>query len=60
MNPKQIQECVKIIPPHIEIEISGGINLDNIENFAHLGANYISVGAITKDAPSVDLSMSIL
>jgi len=60
MNPTQLQECIKLIPPYIETEISGGINFDNIEKFAHLGANYISVGAITKGAPCIDISMNIL
>lgn len=60
MNPCQIQECIKLIPPYIETEISGGINLENIDIFAHIGATFISVGAITKDAPSIDLSMNIL
>jgi nicotinate-nucleotide pyrophosphorylase (carboxylating) len=40
-----------------EIEVSGGIRLSNVREFALPGVNYISVGAITHSAPAVDLSL---
>jgi nicotinate-nucleotide pyrophosphorylase (carboxylating) len=43
----------------IPIEVSGGINLENIRKYAVPGLNYISVGAITHSATAVDLSMKI-
>jgi nicotinate-nucleotide pyrophosphorylase (carboxylating) len=60
MTEQQIKECLKEIPSFIKVEISGGITLENICSYANLGADYISVGAITKDAPCIDLSMRIL
>jgi nicotinate-nucleotide pyrophosphorylase (carboxylating) len=42
-----------------EIEISGGIRLDNVREFALPGVSYISVGALTHSAPALDLSLLI-
>lgn len=42
-----------------EVEVSGGITLDNIRDYAKVGADYISIGAITHSAPALDLSLEI-
>jgi len=42
-----------------EIEVSGGITLDTVREFAMTGVDYISVGAITHSAPALDLSLEI-
>ncbi|HXF59521.1 MAG TPA: carboxylating nicotinate-nucleotide diphosphorylase [Candidatus Saccharimonadales bacterium] len=42
-----------------EIEISGGIKLDNVREFALPGVTYISVGALTHSAPALDLSLLV-
>jgi nicotinate-nucleotide pyrophosphorylase (carboxylating) len=41
----------------VEIEISGGIRLTNVRDFAVPGVKYISIGAITHSAPALDLSL---
>jgi nicotinate-nucleotide pyrophosphorylase (carboxylating) len=47
-------------PSHkIRVEASGGITLANVREFAEAGADWISVGALTHSAPSVDLSFEI-
>ncbi|MBI4371267.1 MAG: carboxylating nicotinate-nucleotide diphosphorylase [Elusimicrobia bacterium] len=43
----------------ILIEISGGINLNNIRGLARLGPDRISVGAITHSAPALDLGLDL-
>ncbi len=60
MELDEIKKCVKYIPEKIEIEVSGGIDLNNVEKYAIKGIDYISVGKITKDAPCIDLSMMVL
>ncbi|MBN2184142.1 MAG: carboxylating nicotinate-nucleotide diphosphorylase [Candidatus Krumholzibacteriota bacterium] len=40
-----------------EIEVSGGIDLTNISSFLIKGIDYISVGALTSSAPSLDLTL---
>jgi len=43
-----------------EVEVSGGVSLDNVKEIAELGVDYISVGALTHSAPALDLSLEIL
>jgi nicotinate-nucleotide pyrophosphorylase (carboxylating) len=62
MTPADIKKSVALIRERdvtIPIEVSGGINLDNIRKYALAGVDYISVGAITHSAQAVDLSMKI-
>ncbi|MEK7224990.1 MAG: carboxylating nicotinate-nucleotide diphosphorylase [Bacteroidota bacterium] len=61
-KPEQIVEAVKLIGNvpkafGIETEASGGINLDNITEYAKTGVDYVSVGALIHQAKSLDLSL---
>jgi nicotinate-nucleotide pyrophosphorylase (carboxylating) len=42
-----------------EVEVSGGLTLDNVRSYAETGADYLSVGALTHSAPAVNLSLEI-
>jgi len=42
-----------------EVEVSGGIRLDNARVYAETGVDYISVGALTHSAPALNLSLEI-
>jgi nicotinate-nucleotide pyrophosphorylase (carboxylating) len=55
--PQHITEALKLIDGAFETEASGGINLDNIEEYAATGVDYISVGAVIHQAKSLDLSL---
>ena len=60
MIKDQIQEAVSIIrpaDPPIEIEATGGIDLDNVRDVATTGVDLISIGALTHSAPALDLSL---
>ena len=54
---EQITEAVELIKEDFETEASGGINLDNIEEYAKAGVDYVSVGALIHQAKSLDLSL---
>jgi nicotinate-nucleotide pyrophosphorylase (carboxylating) len=54
---KQIKEAVKIKRGKIKLELSGGVNLKNINKFAKTGVDYISVGVITKTVIPIELSL---
>jgi nicotinate-nucleotide pyrophosphorylase (carboxylating) len=41
----------------LEIEVSGGVRLANVREFAIPGVSYISIGALTHSAPALDLSL---
>ena len=61
-KPEQIEEAILLIKEDpiatgFETEASGGINLDNIEEYANTGVDYISVGALIHQAKSLDLSL---
>jgi len=53
----EIMEALALIGEDFETEASGGINLDNIEEFAKTGVDYVSVGGLIHQAKSVDLSL---
>ena len=55
--PDQISEALKLTGPDFETEASGGIHLDNIEEYAKTGVDYVSVGALIHQAKSLDLSL---
>lgn len=56
-TPSKIGEALKIINGEYETEASGGINLENIQEYAATGVDYISSGAIIHQAKSLDLSL---
>lgn len=56
-TPREIKEAVKLIHNKFETEASGGINLQNIIEYAETGVDYISVGALIHQAKSLDLSL---
>lgn len=56
-KPGQVTEAVELIKGDFETEASGGINLDNIEEYAKTGVDYVSVGALIHQARSLDLSL---
>jgi nicotinate-nucleotide pyrophosphorylase (carboxylating) len=56
-TPQQITEALKIIDGAFETEASGGINLENIVDYAKTGVDYVSVGALIHQAKSLDLSL---
>ena len=42
-----------------DLEVSGGINLDNVRAIAQTGVNFVSVGALTHSARAVDISLTL-
>lgn len=56
-RPEQIVEAVALINGAAETEASGGINFDNLEQYAATGVDFISVGALTHHAVSLDISL---
>jgi len=56
---KKIIKSAKNLPKRPLFEVSGGINLKNINQFASLGIDRISIGALTHSAPALDLGLNI-
>jgi len=53
-----VERCARA-DRHIPLEVSGGINLENVRAYAEAGVNFISVGALTHSAPAVDMSLRV-
>ena len=53
-------EAVATIGRRFETEASGGVNIHNVRAVAQTGVDYISVGALTHSAHSLDLSLKII
>ena len=56
-KPAQITEALELIGGAFETEASGGINLENIQQYASTGVDYVSVGALIHQARSLDMSL---
>ena len=54
---KDTKEAVKIINHQYETESSGGINEENILEYAKCGVDYISLGALTHSIKNFDISL---
>ena len=58
-NPDLVKEAVGLINGQCETEASGGITLDNIEDYAAAGVDFISLGMLTHSVKSLDISFKI-
>jgi nicotinate-nucleotide pyrophosphorylase (carboxylating) len=55
-----IKKAVKLINNNYETEASGGITEKNIHSYAKCGVDFISVGALTHNIKSLDLSLKAI
>jgi len=57
MGPGALREAVALIGGRAETEASGGVSLATVREIAETGLDFVSVGALTHSAPSLDLSL---
>ncbi len=57
MSPSTLKDAVKIIEKKAETEATGGITRESLREYAETGVDFISVGALTHSAGSLDLSL---
>jgi len=55
-----LKEAVEIIDNKFETEASGGVNIHTVRQIAKTGVKYISVGALTHSAPTLDMSLKVI
>ena len=58
-TPAEAAELVRVAHGRAMVELSGGVTLDNIGDYARTGADYVSSGAITHSAVAVDVSFRL-
>jgi nicotinate-nucleotide pyrophosphorylase (carboxylating) len=60
MSPAQVEvAAARAHGRNVVVEVSGGITLATIGDYARAGADLISVGALTHSAPSVDIGLDV-
>jgi nicotinate-nucleotide pyrophosphorylase (carboxylating) len=59
MPPEQVRRAVEVVGGRAELEASGGISLATVRAFAETGVDFISVGALTRAARSLDVSLEV-
>lgn len=57
-SKEDVKRAVELIDRRMETEVSGGINLNTVRGYAECGPDFISVGALTHSAGSLDISMT--
>jgi nicotinate-nucleotide pyrophosphorylase (carboxylating) len=57
---EETKRAVDFIQNRVETESSGGITLKNIRDYAECGVDYISIGALTHQIKSLDLSLKAI
>ena len=57
MPPATMAECVRVVNGRAILEASGGVTLASVRAIAESGVDWISVGALTHSAPSLDLGL---
>ena len=60
MTPSQVEvAAARAHSRGVTVEVSGGVTLATIGDYARAGADLISVGAITHSAPAVDIGLDV-
>lgn len=56
-TPKELSKALQLINKKYETEASGGINKESIRSYAETGVDFISIGSLTHQIKSLDLSL---
>ncbi|HKD06320.1 MAG TPA: carboxylating nicotinate-nucleotide diphosphorylase [Bryobacteraceae bacterium] len=59
LSPQQAAEWIRLVAGRAKVELSGGIDLASVRNYAETGADFVSVGAITHSAPAKDIAFRL-
>lgn len=59
MTPEQVKQCVAIKKTDMKFEVSGGVSLENLNEYMISGVDFISIGALTHSVQSLDISMEM-
>jgi nicotinate-nucleotide pyrophosphorylase (carboxylating) len=65
MRPGEIRECVRVLTERglrdgLILEASGGINLENVKEYAATGVDVVSIGMITHSPRSLSFSLHVV
>ena len=61
MTPEQVRVCRERAAGHdCLLEVSGGITLETVAEYAATGVDFISVGRVTNSAPALDIALDVV
>jgi len=60
MDDVTVAEAVRIAAGRVKLEVSGNVTLERLPKLAHMGVDYVSMGALTHSARAMDLSLEIV
>jgi nicotinate-nucleotide pyrophosphorylase (carboxylating) len=60
MSVDELGQAVALVDGRAKLEASGGVSLDTIRAIAETGVDFISIGALTHSARSLDVSLEVL
>lgn len=58
-TPDGVRQAVEQVAGRVPIEVSGGVRLETVRDYAEAGPDYIAIGALTHSAPAADISLEI-
>jgi nicotinate-nucleotide pyrophosphorylase (carboxylating) len=59
MPPALMREAVQLVDGKAALEASGGVTLETVREIAETGVDFVSVGALTHSARSLDVSLEL-
>jgi nicotinate-nucleotide pyrophosphorylase (carboxylating) len=59
MTLGEMRDAVRLNAGRVQLEASGGVNLDTVAKIASTGVDFISVGALTHSARAIDFSLEL-
>lgn len=59
MTPTDVAGCVALLDGGAYVEISGGIDVDNLGDYLNTGADFVAVGAVTHSARALDIGLDV-
>jgi nicotinate-nucleotide pyrophosphorylase (carboxylating) len=60
MSSEQVREAVNAVAGRAELEASGGMSLATVRAYAETGVDFISIGALTHSARSLNVSLEVI
>ena len=59
MSPQEAAACVQLVAKRLLVEVSGGVTLENVWDYAAADPDVISIGALTHSAPILDIGLDL-
>jgi len=60
MGLSEMRRAVELVNHKAILEASGGVNLDTVRAIAETGVDWISVGALTHSARTLDINLELV